>query len=348
MALSNPRTEAERAAQSRLRRVLVAAGLAQEFEQAEDGRLGPNATFKIPYAGGTLVRISEPGNLAYRVDKTVRLGRWFEQIDAPTIRLAEGFTEPVKLLEEDGRPFAASMWKFVTPSRPVTAQDLAIGLKEFHTATASPPEWLELPTFNALNEIRDRLTQAQEALPKEVGLLLDRTRELREELEKSPIRNSREVAHGDAQPNNLLVDQDGRVLWCDFDATGLGSHKYDLATILTAHQRFGRESDDPGPLAEVYGFDIAADPDVDLLCDIRELKIVSAAVTRLSQHPAIGEEFDRRFKDLWFRHKTAPWIPYDTAIKNHDRTRPPARRSRPAAAERASDQQRRPGKGPTT
>ncbi|MGH3426475.1 MAG: phosphotransferase family protein, partial [Terriglobales bacterium] len=307
MSKPDPRAAAEAVARVRLRRVLGEAGLARYADDAVLVRLGPNATFRVGADLEILARIADPGKLAEgaaktvgldrwfaeRAAKTVRLGRWFAEVDAPTIRLAPGYSAPI-LFTEDDKVLAASLWQYVQPvDRAVTGEEMAAALKEFHSLSGRLPEdRLELPTFNAFNDIEARLKRAGEKgsiTETDFDFLMDRSAGLRMELANSSVKGDLDLCHGDAQMNNLIIGQNGRALWCDFDATELGSFKYDLACIATAHNRFGESKDDPTPFNTAYGFDIVSDEAVQVLAKIRELKTISAAPPRFPQHPAIHE-----------------------------------------------------------
>ncbi|HEX3733277.1 MAG TPA: aminoglycoside phosphotransferase family protein, partial [Mycobacteriales bacterium] len=242
MSKSDPRAAAKTVARVRLRRVLAEAGLAHYADDAVLMRLGPNATFRVGADLEILARIANPGKLAERAAKAVRLGRWFAEVNAPTIRLAPGHSAPILLTEGD-KVLAASLWQYVQPvDRPVTGEEMAAALREFHSLSGRLPEdRLELPTFNAFNDIEARLKQASEEgsiTAADFDFLMNRSAGLRTELANSSVKGDLDLCHGDAQMNNLIIDRTGRVLWCDFDATELGSFKYDLACIVTAHNRF--------------------------------------------------------------------------------------------------------------
>lgn len=113
---------------------------------------------------------------------------------------------------------------------------LADDLAELHE-TAPPNEWPEPPTVpdDALREQEDRartywLSGDQQAAPPE---LIDAIRPLLDDpepLRQPPLQFDRCLVHGDCHTDNILIDDD-RLVWADWQNTGLGNPVSDLAFV---------------------------------------------------------------------------------------------------------------------
>ncbi|WBB78588.1 aminoglycoside phosphotransferase family protein [Micromonospora sp. WMMD882] len=278
----------------------VAARLGVNGEHARLLRLTNNAVFAFPDAG-VVIRITRSHKLR-RVAKVVTLGRWFAQIDAPTIRLAPGWEQPV-----DVNGLQATIWTYLPPQPPAPdVTDLGRVLRAFHNLGA--PQ-VPLPVWDPVGDARARIADA-EALPDtDRRFLLDWCDRLEPRITALNQQSPPALVHGDAHVGNLLRRPDGPVVLCDFDATCLGPWQVDLVAVPVGEVRFGR----PGAharLAAAYGYDVTTDPAWPLLREARELKMVAAAVPLLASGPHIAREFAVRLRSVHERDDTARWTPF--------------------------------------
>src|ERR671914_539743 len=94
----------------------VADRLRVAADDAKLLRLTNNAVFALP-AAGIVVRINRSYGLDERVYKVVRLARWFEQGNAPTIRLLPSVDQPLK-----AGALLVTVWQRIPPApHPPTA-----------------------------------------------------------------------------------------------------------------------------------------------------------------------------------------------------------------------------------
>jgi hypothetical protein len=108
-------------------------------------RLTNNAVFALP-AASVVVRIARSHQPGDRVAKGVALAQWFEQVDAPTIRLADMVDQPLLV---DG--LQATVWRYLPPGESLTPRDLGAALREFQ-ALGLPP--FPLPAWDPVVDAR--------------------------------------------------------------------------------------------------------------------------------------------------------------------------------------------------
>jgi len=279
----------------------VAARIGAVADDARLLRLTNNAVFALPTAG-VVVRITRSHGLQDRVHKVVRLARYFESVNAPTIRLAAGVEQPV---EADG--LLATVWRYVppTPAQPTVA-DLGAVLRRFHeldAATAAVPAWD--PVADALVRIGD----AEGLRDGDRELLLEWCDRLAPRVAELNARAERRLIHGDAHVGNVLREPDGRPVLCDFDATCVGPWQVDLVAVAVGEARFGRAGAHRA-LAAAYGYDVTQDADWPLLRQARELKMVAAAVPLLASAPGIADEFAVRLGSIVRADPDVRWTPF--------------------------------------
>jgi hypothetical protein len=264
-------------------------------------RLTNNAVFELPTAG-VVIRIARSYGLRDRVTKVVRLGTWFEQIDGPTIRLAGQVEQPITVGE-----LAASVWQYLPQTGdPLTPTDLGHVLREFHRCGVPP---FELPAWDPIGDARTRIADAEALTDHDRDTLLTWCDALQPAVSNLLHGADGQLVHGDAHIGNLLRDDSGRVVFCDFDATSVGPWQVDLVAVPVGEARFGR----PGAheaLAASYGYDVTTDPNWPTLRDARELKMIVAAVPLLASGPRIATEFTRRLQSITDDNHHARWTPY--------------------------------------
>ena len=277
-------------------------------------RLTNNAVFALPTAG-LVIRITRSLALADRVHKVARLGAWFEQVGAPTIRLAHRIDQPVPV-----GGLLATVWRYVPPMPPApTVSDLGRVLREFH---ALPPPPFALPSWDPVGDARVRLDDAEALDDHEREFLVRWCDSIEARMTSLRDRGGWRLVHGDAHVGNLLRESATRVVLCDFDSTCRGPWQVDLAAVAVGEIRFGRANAHQA-MATAYGYDVTRDPDWPLFREVRELKLVVSAVPLLASTPGVAAEFRIRLKSIMDGDENARWTPYA------DVTRPPDGDRRP-------------------
>ena len=290
----------EAAMRAALREVCQEHGLSAE--DATLLRLTNNAVFLLPLHD-LVVRIARTGALRPRVAKVARLAAWFEQVGAPTIRLAARFlSQPVSA----GHGLA-TVWQYLPPAQAsLTTVDLGLALRRFH-ALGVPP--FELPAWDPVGDARRRLGDAEGLGDADREYLLgwcDRLDPLLAEF--AGRRDDLGLVHGDAHVGNLLCTPAGEAVLCDFDATAVGPVLVDLAAVAVGDARFSRSQ--YRQLHSTYGRDATADPSWPILKEARELKMIAAAVPLLASGPGVREEFAVRLRSVREHDDAAQWTPF--------------------------------------
>lgn len=283
-------TDAGRFAEAAMRETLgrIAERHRVDATDAELLRLTNNAVFALPSAG-LVVRITRTHRLHARVYKVAKLGAWFPTVEAPTIRLADDIEQPVA----DG-PLLATIWKYVPPNPPrPDATDLGEVLRAFHRLDLPP---FELPRWDPIGDARTRISDAEALDRADRDYLLAWCDRLQPRLDAFAAAPSG-LLHGDAHEGNLLRNDHGRVLLCDFDATCIGPFQVDLVPSPANEARFG-PTGGHAKLATAYGYDITTDPAWPLLREARDLKMIAAGAPLLASASGVAGEFRLRLNSV--------------------------------------------------
>ncbi|WP_204946146.1 phosphotransferase enzyme family protein [Micromonospora luteifusca] len=279
----------------------IAAVIDVSPEGAQLLQLTNNAVFALPRPG-IVIRIARTHQLLGRVTKVVQLGRWFAEVDAPTIRLAPNVEQPVQV-----RDLAASVWTYVPPhpSAP-TVEDLGLVLRDFHDLDMPP---FGLPTWDPIGDARRRLIDADGLDADDRDFLVRWCDRLEPQVIALNQRAQARLVHGDAHVGNLLRDWSGRTVMCDFDAMCVGPWQIDLAAIAVGATRFGnREAQ--SAMASAYGYEVTSDPAWPLLRETRELKMIAAAAPFLAASTNAATEFAVRLRSVREYDQAARWSPF--------------------------------------
>lgn len=278
----------------------IAGGLNINPEGARLLRLTNNAVFALP-AAGLVVRITRSHALHERAQKNAALGGWFATVDAPTIRLAEHVEQPIV----DGA-LLATVWHWLPPTAPPPdTGDLGTALREWR-ALGLPP--FPLPDWDPIGDARTRISDAEALDDADRDYLLRWCDRLEPRLHAFTAGADRSLIHGDAWTGNLLRTPEGRVVWCDFDATAAGPWQVDLVPAPVSELRFARSGH--ARLAAAYGYDITTDPAWPLLREARELKAIAAGAPLLASAPGVAAQFRLRLNSIRDHDLTARWTAY--------------------------------------
>jgi aminoglycoside phosphotransferase (APT) family kinase protein len=279
----------------------IARQLGVDVRDANLLRLTNNAVFSLP-ASGLVVRITRSHRLQARVHKVAALGAWFATVDAPTIRLAEQFTQPV---EDD--QLLATVWDLVPATTPrPDAGDLGVTLRGLH-GLGLPP--FELPTWDPIGDARTRIADAEALEEVDREFLLEWCDRLEPPLTDFLCSDEIGLVHADAHEGNLLRRTDGRVVLCDFDATCRGPWQVDLVPAPANEARFGRTGGHR-KLAAAYGYDITTDTHWPLLREARELKMIAAGAPLLASAPGVDAEFRLRLDSIRNHDEHVRWTAF--------------------------------------
>lgn len=278
----------------------IAAQLELEVSDAHPLHMANNAVYALPKAG-VVVRITRSTKLHDRIRKGARLGAWFTEVDAPTIRLATSARQPIE--HED---LLATVWEYVSPATPPTLEDLGKVLREFHNL---PAPQLDLPTWDPVGTARKRIADGEALEERDREILLDWCERLEPEVDALLADAGGSLIHGDAHVGNLLRRPDGRVVLCDFDSSCIGPTGVDLAAVAASELWFHRKGVH-SKLAASYGRDITEDPAWPILRQARELAYVVGSVPLMTSTPGVAKEFKLRLDSVLNNDSSIPWTPY--------------------------------------
>lgn len=260
-----------------------------------------NAVFALPNSG-LVVRIAGSAVTAGRATKVVGVARWLAEHGMPTVRLATGLPQPLKI-----EGYAVSLWEMVPETETVpTGHDLGRILLRFHSL---PAPAMELPAWETLAVIRSRIAAGETLTEDERAFLVDAVDAVAADVESIDYVLEPGPIHGDPIIGNLIPGPNGAIL-CDFDGTCIGPREWDLIPAAVGQLRFGYSVDYHGQLAAAYGLDIRTWSGFPVLRRVRELQLVCSALPVLSTKPSIRDRWRHRFETLRAGDAEALWALY--------------------------------------
>jgi len=180
------------------------------------------------------------------------------------------------------------------------------------TVHAVPVEPLELPVWDPISGIRERIASATAVPPGTLGYLTGQCDEVAIELAElesvEPLLGPG-LVHGDAFLGNVIVGPTGPVL-CDFDSTSWGPREWDLTPVAVGARRFGYGAERQHRLAAAYGVDVTEWKGFAALRRVRELQLVTSVLPVLGANPALRPQWRFRLDSLRRRDTDARWTPY--------------------------------------
>jgi aminoglycoside phosphotransferase (APT) family kinase protein len=249
-----------------------------------------------------VVRIAGSTAVRNRTNKVVNAARWLAEHDAPAVRLLPGIEQPIKAAGH-----VATLWQEVPAVGPKpTGADLGSILKVIH---ALPAPTVELPAWNPLGPMRERLDDPEGIEPEDLAFLRERCGAMAEELASVEYVLPSGPVHGDAFMGNLIPGPNGPVI-CDFDSASTGPREWDLTPVATGRLRFSYPGNTHNELAASYGFDVMSWDGFPVLRQLRELQLVTSVVPVLRSNPSLRSQWEHRLKTFRSGDVTAKWTPY--------------------------------------
>lgn len=280
-----------------------------------------NAVYRLDRAG-VVVRMSDRPDAGRLTHRVVQVAHAFAERDLPTIRLVEGISQPVH-----AGLWSATVWTLLPqpPEHRFAPVDLAPPLRQLHGVADLR---LPLPSWNPVGKARERLLQAAGlqgphlqfmrhwatslgmAFEEIISRLAHWCDELDGALETTEWALPSGVIHGDAHTGNLLVDQDGATVMCDFDSTVNGPREWDLVPAAHGPARFGRHADDYAAFALAYGFDVTSWSGWHTLRRVRELQLVTSVIGAVPGRPDVADQLAWRLRSIVNADDSAVWQRY--------------------------------------
>jgi hypothetical protein len=262
-----------------------------------------NAVLRLRHAG-VVLRIAGSSVVGARARHVVYAARLFTRHDVSSVRLWPGGHYPTII-----RGHEITIWDDVPALRRPEPDDLAVLLRAVHAVPAEPTE---LPAWDPITGIRQRIRAATAVTPDVLGFLTAECDEVAgglEDLAQTQPLLPRGVVHGDAFLGNVIVGPAGPVL-CDFDSTSWGPPEWDLTPIAVGARRFNYGADLQRRLAAGYGVDITRWKGFRVLSRLRELQLVTSVLPVLGANPALRPQWRVRLDSLRRRDDTVRWTPY--------------------------------------
>lgn len=188
-----------------------------------------------------------------------------------------------------------------------TPERLAGVLKALHGVQV--PAELELPRIEPFRRMRQWLGMA-DGVSRGVLLFLAALIDEREARLGEAFAAAEVVPlHGDADVDNIRVDERGRPRLFDLDGICLGPWQWD-AVITAVHHELGWHTEpDYQRYCEVYGADVRRDEAYPVLKGVQELRMVCRLARRAAESARVGAEFAMRVRDLGKPETPRRWCP---------------------------------------
>lgn len=283
-----------------LRSACLAAGL--DPAGAKLLRMSENAIYRLP--GGTVVRISRPGQQAAAA-REVAVARWLEAAGVDAVQVAPGIEQPVEI---EGR--AVTFWRELPPHHHGTPAQVAGALKQLHAL--APPTAFNLGKLEPFVRLDERIDSANNLPDDDQRWMREHLAELRQRWGKLPTGMPWCVIHGDAWVGNVVATADGRVILLDLERTSVGPPEWDLVHTAIKKTSFGWISAKQyAEFCDVYGYDVTAWEGFELLRDIRELRMTTMAMQTAASDPKWRVRASHRLKCIRGQTGKRPWLGWE-------------------------------------
>ncbi|MCE6997762.1 aminoglycoside phosphotransferase family protein [Saccharothrix sp. S26] len=269
-----------------LRAACERAGL--DARGAELLRHQTNAVFRLATVP-VIVKVARP-NIRHTAAVVSLIG-WVVDHGVPTVPLLPDVPQP---LEVAG--CGVTFWRYLPPTRPIAADDIAVPLRALHDAPLPP---FPLPELDALGAIHHSIQASTILSPPERGVLLRRWSRLVDMVPRLRYDGPPRLIHGDPQHRNTLWDDaEDRPVLCDWDSAVIGPVEWDLVTIEVHCRRFGFPEREYQSFCSRYGRDIREWDGFATVRDLRELRMVTTNARKAADGSPQADEVRRRITAL--------------------------------------------------
>ncbi|WP_438388703.1 phosphotransferase family protein [Actinopolyspora saharensis] len=229
-------------------------------------RDGSNVMYQLP--GRVVARIG-PEHTDDNAARQIEVARWLTDSDLAVVRALDGVPQPTLV---GNRP--VTWWEQLPEHRPATTAELGSVLRALHAL--SPPTHPNLPRFDPLAGLEERVAAAQHLPDDDRDWLSQRIQELREQLSNLKLDQSNSVIHGDAWQGNIAVPGTGTPILLDLEHVAQGHPDWDLIPLAVDHVDFARlnHTDYHDFVAAYGGRDVTTSSAFRVFADIQELRWV--------------------------------------------------------------------------
>ncbi|MQA05010.1 MAG: phosphotransferase [Streptosporangiales bacterium] len=267
---------------------------------AELLRMGSNAVFRLP--DRVVARVARDGS--ERVRTGVEVARWLESEGFPAVR-ALPVEQPVLV---GGTP--VTFWVSVSEEDEyATVVEVAEIVRDLHKL--SQPATLELPELDPFIRGAQHIESAPAVTDGDRAFLREWLSSLRERYDQASFELPTGVVHGDASIGNVVHDRDGRPVLIDLDGFAVGPREWDLVLTALYYERFGWHStEEYEAFVRTYGYDVRSSPAYEMLCDLRELLMVTWLAQKSGESQRTAREVSKRVHALRAGGSRKDWSPY--------------------------------------
>ncbi|MFI8233467.1 aminoglycoside phosphotransferase family protein [Streptomyces sp. NPDC085900] len=286
-------------------RVMAAACRAAGLDDrgAELIRLGENALFRLASVP-VIVRVARGEEWLPTARTEVAVSRWLAGEGFPAARIVEELEQPFLI---DGHP--VTFWHLIVEGdRKATYGELGGVLRELHSLTV--PERLVLPSFAPFDKQQLRLDRA--VIPEADKVFLrKRWRELQDKYAELKFETPKGPVHGDAHVQNLMVDDQGRVILIDFEAFCYDHPEWDLMVTAVEHHSLGWQTDEQyADFVAAYGRDLYDWHGYETLRGIQEFGMTTWLMQNVREDAETAAEYRRRIAGLRNDDGPRDWRPW--------------------------------------
>ncbi|KAA0932228.1 aminoglycoside phosphotransferase family protein [Streptomyces apricus] len=278
-----------------------AAGL--DDRDAELIRLGENALFRLASAP-VIVRVARGEEWLPKARVEVAVSRWLTGEGFPAVRIVEDLEQPLLI---DGHP--VTFWHLIVEGdRKATYGELGGILRDLHSLTV--PAGLELPSFAPFDKQELRMNRA--VVPEDDKVFLrKRWRELQGKYAELRFETPKGPVHGDAHVQNLMVDDQGKVILIDFEAFCFDHPEWDLMVTAVEHHSLGWQTDEEyGDFVAAYGRDLYDWPGYETLRGLQEFGMTTWLMQNVQEDEKTAAEYRRRIAGLRNDDEPRDWRPW--------------------------------------
>ncbi|WP_432179650.1 aminoglycoside phosphotransferase family protein [Streptomyces sp. NBC_00063] len=290
---------------ARATRVMAAAcrtaGL--DVRGAELIRLGENALFRLASVP-VIVRVARGEAWLSKSRNEVEVSRWLAAEEFSAARVVEDLEQPLVV---DGHP--VTFWHLIEEGdRKATYGELGAILRDLHSLTL--PAGLELPPFDPFDKQELRLDRA--VIPGDDKVFLrKRWRELRDKFEELRFETPKGPVHGDAHVQNLMVDDQGRVILIDFEAFCFDHPEWDLMVTAVEHHSLGWQTDEQyADFVRAYRRDLYEWHGYETLRGLQEFGMTTWLMQNVQEDERTAAEYRRRIAGLRNDDGPRDWRPW--------------------------------------
>ncbi|MEV6538705.1 aminoglycoside phosphotransferase family protein [Streptomyces sp. NPDC051665] len=278
-----------------------AAGL--DDRGAELIRLGENALFRLASVP-VIVRVARGEEWLSTARTEVAVSRWLAGEGFSSARIIEDLAQPFLI---DGHP--VTFWHLILEGdRKAAYGELGGVLRDLHSLTV--PDGLVLPSFDPFDKQALRLDRA--VIPDDDKVFLrKRWRELQDKYAELKFETPKGPVHGDAHVQNLMVDDQGRVILIDFEAFCYDHPEWDLMVTSVEHYSLGWQTDEQyADFVAAYGRDVHDWDGYETLRGIQEFGMTTWLMQNVQEDEGTAAEYRRRIAGLRDDDGPRDWRPW--------------------------------------